>query len=84
MARISDAQLTLILDALTELKADLNALRADFRSHDHSTSVTSPGVYEGNSIRISGASSVNTLKAGAETNSAVSASIPTLSDLYSV
>lgn len=82
MARINDSQLQAILDALTELKGDLNALRADFRSHDHATSIDSPGVYEPNALRISGASSVNTLTAGAETNSAVAATIPNLAQLY--
>lgn len=72
MARIADAKLAQLVALVTELRTDLNALRADFRAHDHGATYTAAA------IRIN--ASANTIT-GTETNTAVAATAPT-GDMY--
>jgi hypothetical protein len=67
MARINQDKMDALLALVTELKADLNALRADFRAHDHASSYTAA------TIRINGSADTIT---GTETSSAVAAALP--------
>jgi hypothetical protein len=67
MARIAQSKLDALMALVTELKADLNALRADFRAHDHAAEYTAA------TMRINGSADTIT---GTETNSAVAAALP--------
>lgn len=71
MARPNESKLDLLTTLVTELKADLNALRADFRAHDHGATYTQQ------THRING--SANT-PSGTETATDVAAAVP--SDFY--
>lgn len=74
MARMAKAQVDALLALVAELKSDLNALRADFRAHDHGATS-----YDDGSIRINASACTFT---GTETSSAVAAPVPT--DMYKV
>lgn len=67
MARVSQDKFDALMALVTELKADLNALRDDFRAHDHAASYTAA------TMRINGSADTIT---GTETNSAVAAALP--------
>ena len=68
MANLDETKLSTLVALINELKSDLNALRADFRAHDHA------GSYTAATIRVNGV--VNTIT-GTEASTTVAGNAPT-------